>query len=711
MTVLAFLHLQAFAQDKDGKSILTEEQKQALMAEYGVAFTSQVADAISKDPTGDKTDAKVSDAILAVMTERLATALEAEKTAKTSLKTAQDEKAKSEQEKAAAELKNTEHLATIATLSKKPEGDIAPGSADPVRALDKPWVPTGKDTHLFGQNIKFFAIDDDHKYNQRLYSRLMAKQGVIIPAPEASSTDYTQLKSDLGEYYRVRMFDRIQSFLVQIPDLNKIFPMVSDIQDQAVLTNVFMTEFSQAYNPGSQFANLVKGSFKFQAEIVKMYDGTFAHLFQDMKEVEKTWMGFISNDSNVIKLGLVEFLAMEITKALMNEQNIRRLKGVFVAPTANVPGAAINAADGILKRIKVWLSEFKMKAFTLGDYTPSTISSYVKRGTAMVPEMLRASGSLVLYMSTDNVSAYITNNEILYGLNQDYKPGQMVVHEYPEVKIVGIPMMAPSKRMIWTLDGNIVLCEGKAGEMRNIYFEQQDWTLKAWSNWKESIWAYLVGKKFASAAEMPDDYSTQMIFVNDIDEPADYFISMAANDVTPSVINHTSLVSVANSQATAITNIDDAVVGKEIRLKCGNATNAVTIAKAGNFSIIYEAWTPEVGEEIHLKKRSDGKFIEIKRITVSSGSIPFADGDATPSVADGDTFITVANTAPLAITNLDDAIYDREYLIYGGSDTNSSTIANAGNFVLTAAMTLAAGTYIKLVKSEVDDKFYEISRG
>ncbi|MFH1161161.1 MAG: hypothetical protein V1733_09480 [bacterium] len=36
--------------------------------------------------------------------------------------------------------------------------------------------------------------------------------------------------------------------------------------------------------------------------------------------------------------------------------------------------------------------------------------------------------------------------------------------EYPSVRIVEIPGMAPSKRMIWTIEGNIALFEGKPGE-------------------------------------------------------------------------------------------------------------------------------------------------------------------------------------------------------------------------------------------------------
>ncbi len=92
--------------------------------------------------------------------------------------------------------------------------------------------------------------------------------------------------------------------------------------------------------------------------------------------------------------------------------------------------------------------------------------------------MIRESGKLVLYMSTDALSDYHANLETLYALNQDYKGGIMYVKEYPSVKIVAVPNMAPSKRLIWTVEGNISLFEDQQGEMLNFNLEQQDWRLK-----------------------------------------------------------------------------------------------------------------------------------------------------------------------------------------------------------------------------------------
>ena len=715
ITVLAFLGIQAFAQDKDGKSILTEEQQKKLNDHFGEKFTGEFVAALGKDPDGNSTDTATMVAMVNAMTEKLNSAVAENTTLRATEQKAKDDliAIKAENEKLTGTI--TQKDGIIATLNKKPEDDPEAKNQGMNTDPKKQWVPSGKDTHLFGQSNGFMAIDDAHPYNKRAYAHLAARAGFDVMVPRAaSSLDYTSLKSDLGEYYRVRKQERIQSFLQELPSLTSVFPLESGYQDQAVLVNFFITEdFSQADGTaiGGTFDNLVKGAYKFEPEVLTMYDVMFAHKFTQLKELEKNWLGYLNREgSSTMKWSFIEYILVETGKKLKNEQEIRRIRGVRKNPTVNVAGESLQASNGLLKFVKNQISLFKVKPFAVGEWTPSTIANYVKNCTKMIPEVLRDSGKIVLYMSQDAVSDYHTNLETLYGLNQDYTADIMHVKEYPDVKIVPIRNMGSSKRMVWTIAGNISLFEDQAGEMLNFSIEQQDWSLKVWSNWRESIWAYMVGRKYSSAAEMPDDYSTQLIFCNDVDEPADYYISMEANDTTPSVANHTSLVSVANTGATAITGIDDAVVGQPLRIKCGNSTNAVTIAKSGNFSLISAAWTPSVGDIIYLKKRSDGKFIELKRETTSSDATAFTADDATPDVSTGTKFVTVANQSATAITNLDGAVEDVVYTIFGGSSTNASTIANSGNFALTAAMTLSAGAWITLQKA-ADGKFYEINRG
>lgn len=701
-TVLAFLQIQAF-DENEGVKTLTAEQKQKLSETFGDAFATKFAEDLSRESKGQAEDNTNAEAVAGF--KSTISALEAEKTK------LEGEKTALLGEKQKLEATATTLRETITTLSAKPEPPTPPKSAGEQGAETA--ADEKNEKFLFGQQFGFMAIDDSHPYNKRAYASIMARYGVMIPTLDATSMDYSSLKTDLGEFYRVRKSDRIQSFLMKLPSIERIFPLESGYQDQAALVNMFLTdEFSQADNTvESDFANVVKGGYKFEAEILTMYDVMFAHTFKGLKQLEKNWLGYLNREgSDTMKWSFIEYILVETGKKLHNERELRRLNGKRKNPVANVPGTAMAAADGLRTWLKKQLAAFKIRPFQLGEWSDTNISDYVRRGTALVPAVIRDSGMLRVYMSTDAVTAYHKNNEQLYGVNQDYKANIMYVKEYPGVQIIPVPNMAESKRMIWTVEGNISLFEDKPNEMYNFNIEQSDWSLKVWSNWKESVWAFLVGRKYSSLEQIPTDYSTQMIFCNDVDEPSTFYVKMDANDTTPSVAYHGSLESVANTGATAITNIDDCAVGQEVRLKCGSTTNAITIAVSGNFSLLTAAWNPSLGDVIVLKKRSDGKFIELQRLTASSNAAAIAADDTTPDVAAGDTFITNANTGATAITTFDNAISGRVYTIFGNGTTNASTIANSGNFVLTAAMTLSAGTWIKLEKSAVDSKFYEISR-
>ena len=111
-----------------------------------------------------------------------------------------------------------------------------------------------------------------------------------------------------------------------------------------------------------------------------------------------------------------------------------------------------------------------------------------------------------------------------------------------------------------------------------------------------------------------------------------------------------------------------------------------------------------------LMKRADGKFIEISRTTAAADSYQFDANATTPSLKGATVFVVGENTAATAITNLTDGIAGTLYTIHGAGSTYASTIADGGNFVLTKAITLKAGTFIKLVMGD-DKKFYEVARG
>ncbi|UYU56715.1 hypothetical protein KQP61_21590 [Bacteroides faecis] len=725
--VMAILGIKDWNKDADKKNALLAEEKEKLKnMGFNETFLTGFCEALSNDFPDDKSqgstengtvipDDSASNAVikglLADITAKLATA-------QVEIETLTKEKGELSTEVVAKRTEITGLNQKIKMLSDMAELDKGTGAQNGTIIPDAKNIVLNwdDDKQLGGITGEMYGMD--RAYNQRLRAEMLYRKGIAVQVPTASSIDYSRLKEDLGAFYRVPWQDRLQSFLMVLPSIESIFPLESGYQDLAVLTNIWLGEFSQADNTASDFDNVTKGNYEFDNETLRMFSVMFAHKFKDLKALEKSWIGSYNKEgSQVIKWSFIEYILAETAKKLHNEREQRRVNGVRKEPDLNKPGRAMGAADGIYEFLNKKVVGhidinngklvYQVKPFELGTLSPENIGEKVYQATSMIPAVLRDSGTLALYMPSHMIVWYHKYNELHYAQNQDYKANIMYVKEYPSVKLIAVPNADNHHRIFWTLEGNIHTFEDQPGEMTKFNIEQQDWTLKVWSNWKESTWAYAVGFKYTKKEDM--DYSRQMIFCNEYDRPASYFIE-ADKDAQPSAKYHTSIVTVANTNLLAITDIEDAEVGKIVTLKCGNTNKGVKIDKSGNFSLISEAWNPKKGDMIRLMKRDDGKFIEIGRETGAADALQFAPDETTPSLQGGSVFVTGENTKATAITNFTDAIAGKTYTIHGSGKENASTIATGGSFVLTSALTLSTGKFIKLVKTD-DGKFYEVARG
>jgi signal peptide peptidase SppA len=519
----------------------------------------------------------------------------------------------------------------------------------------------------------------------------------------ASSIDLDTVISDLGNYSRQRR-DEIISFMREHNQVNQIFPFISGINDEVVFNNLFLGEFTQAFQNGWT----PKGSFKIEPEIVKMFRIKIDHDFEDLKVIELTWLSDLNKEgSNAYKMSFVGFLIREMLKKAAREDAQAAINGVFQAPVPGVPGKYLSKMDGLRKYLRTKVEERKIIPFQIGEWDETNILDWERGMVEMIPEEWRDQPGLGFYASTRYMEVRYNRKKQLEGGNTVYEPHKSTIDNHENIRLIAVPDMGDSKRVFITPVGNIRQLEFVPSEQTFLESEKSKRVFSVFCDYKRGIQALAVGKKWA-LSETPD-YLHQMIWMNDVDIPSSTFISMKADDTTPSVKEHKSLVSVNNTAATAITDILDAQVGDVVILKCGSAMNPVTIAKAGNFANITANWEPEVGDTIRLQKRGAGDWIELKRTSSTTAAIPFTADDTTPSVAGGTTFITVANSQATAITDLDDAVADTYYTIYGGSSTNASTIANAGKFSLTAAMTLSLGKMIVLYAKD-DGTFIETER-
>ena len=89
--------------------------------------------------------------------------------------------------------------------------------------------------------------------------------------------------------------------------------------------------------------------------------------------------------------------------------------------------------------------------------------------------------------------------------------------------------------------------------------------------------------------------------------------------------------------------------------------------------------------------------------------ITIADGDATPDVSGGDIHITSSNTGATEITDLDNPTVGQIVTLIGGSNTNSSTITDGGNFTLKGNWTAALDS-VMILFVNADNDYIELSR-
>ena len=93
--------------------------------------------------------------------------------------------------------------------------------------------------------------------------------------------------------------------------------------------------------------------------------------------------------------------------------------------------------------------------------------------------------------------------------------------------------------IIWTMQGNIKCFEHVPGEMTRFNIEQQDWTLKVWSNWKESVWARAVGYKYTKKGRHGLQPSNDLL---QRDGPTRLLLSSMPKKIkNPSAAIHTSI--------------------------------------------------------------------------------------------------------------------------------------------------------------------------
>lgn len=464
--------------------------------------------------------------------------------------------------------------------------------------------PTKKETEEFRNDFGSYTDSLAKRYAELCRTN-------SLTAVMESTMDYSRLNDDdLGQHYFTRRQDALIAQIAALPDISRIFPRVSNVQDGSVLTNVLFTELSQAYQSGHNF----KGDTTFVPEKAFVHDVMFKYKFNDMKFIEKSYLAYLNTTgSKAPKWSLIEWLVLEMVKQLRNEEIRRNVMGCRVEPVAGAKNLAIFAATGVIYRILGYYNEKKVLPFMdeeLAEYDSTNIGDVLEAFAAEIHSRVEGNaGEYIIFVNDKHKPWFKQWYTAKYGQNANFDGVQFRVPDYDN-PIEFVPGMPGWLTFIFAaLPGNIVTLENVPGEAYNIQFQQDLESVIAYSTWKSGAGAGYSGKPYSSLAELKAaDAETQVIFCNFPSE------TLAA-DATKATGAKMLIVTGANTKATALTDIEGAKEGVVYRIETAGTANFTSIAKSGKFSELSAAWNPTAaGEWIELwYDKSGSKFHEVAR--------------------------------------------------------------------------------------------------
>lgn len=493
-------------------------------------------------------------------------------------------------------------------------------------SMDKPWNrftanPTS-DQRLGDKKIAASFGAEVEAYSSSLAERYSYLQSHNQLNPEKLAagefaTDYSQVTGMKGgDQYLIRRQDAIIARVLSIRQLTQYFPVRYGIQDRDVIFNAFFGEVSQAYQVGEVY----KGDMKIEPEMGYVDDAMIKMKFGPMKELERMYIGYLNREgSDPIKWSMIEYAIMGSLENAQREQNMRRMRGLYVKPETGVAGSYLNAGTGVLYTLIRLHHEHKLLLTDNVAYRTyddanmlETVQEFYKEILAKVSEDMSLDQH-VMYLNENHKQWWIQNVREAYGQQQDFTGPNSYLNIIPDsstnMRIIWLPYLGQLPFMMMQVPGNIQFLENLPGEMLAMQTEMQMEMVRGWSTWKEGCSPAFVGRNFSSADKLKEnDYLWQQIFLN---KPS---VTLDADATTADASKGFWFISGTNTGEKKLTAINKAKKGVAYIVECGNKTNVTGIDKAGSFDSISEAWTPTaVGDYIMVMLNSQNKFIELER--------------------------------------------------------------------------------------------------
>lgn len=456
---------------------------------------------------------------------------------------------------------------------------------------------------------------DLREYSSMVASRInvLRAEKAMVASDLASGVTVSIDPEGLGNQYLTRRVDALIARLAVVKNIYDIFPRRSGVQDREVMVNAFFGDYSQAYQEGDIF----KGSVELIPEFCYVDDAMLKTRFGSMKKIERQYIGYLNTDgSDPIKWSLIEWVMLQVSTKLIEEQSKRKVLGLYIKPIEGVAGHYLNSGTGVVYMLLQYYNEGKISRLAEPVFQSYT-SGAVMVGTVIAQLAKLAESGVAnldrheVILNSNHKAMWIKGVRDLYGKDTDFKgPNGDKVPDYLN-DIRWLDGLENLPFVIIQPPKNIQAIEGDPGEMFNINFESHMESVVFWAVWKEGSAAEYAGKKFSSkAARAAHGFADQMIFTN---FPAKEIEADATSiDVSS---NYRLYITSANTQATAIADIVGAKVGAAYQIEIGSEVNPSTIAKTGKFADITAPFNPtKIGDYILVAPNADcSKFLELER--------------------------------------------------------------------------------------------------
>lgn len=428
------------------------------------------------------------------------------------------------------------------------------------------------------------------------------------------ATNYSGVdNAGLGDQFVILRQDALIARILELRNLTEFFPVRYGVQDRDVLFNAFFDEVSQGYQEGE----IYKGGMQLENEMGYVDDAMIKVKFGPMKELERKYIAYLNKEgSDPIKWSMVEFCLLNLLKKAQDEQNQRRMRGIYVKPETGQPSSYLNAGTGIWYTLLRYIHDYSIKPFankSYNTYTSANMLDAVKEFITDVKTHLSEGMTIdnhVLYLNENHIDWWLANCRETYGKDQDFTGPNGYKNRVPDstIQIKWLPYEGKSCWMFMDVPGNIQFVENLPGEMFAVKMEEQMEMVRAWSTWKEGCGAAFTGRKFDSKAAMDaNDYEFQQIFTN---------LPATVIDAGVNGANGFWQITDATTTATAIEDITNAKAGVAYCIEIGedDTKHQLTIAKSGKFANITAEWTPsQAGDYIMVILGKDEKFRELER--------------------------------------------------------------------------------------------------